>query len=97
MYSYMNENGTVTKKDAPTTIKEHTIYLNSYLELFEYEYLINPNYYTKDSLRKIRKFIMNIVHSDKKEISESDNETQSLNTIASEINNAIDFLISKLN
>lgn len=97
MYNYINEDGEVEKKDAPITIKEHTSYLNSYLELFEYEHLVNPNNYTKDSLRKIRKFIMNIVHNDKKDISESNNETQSLNAVASEINNAIDFLISKLN
>jgi len=97
MYSYINEDGEVIKKDTPKTVKEHTSYLNSYLELFEYEYLINPNYYTKDSLRKIRKFMMNIVHNDKKDTNESNNETQSINTIASEINNAIDFLISKLN
>ena len=97
MYSYINEDGEVIKKDAPKTTKEHTSYLNSYLELFEYEYLINPNYYTKDSLKKIRKFMMNIVHNDKKDIGESTNETQSINIIASEINNAIDFLISKLN
>ena len=97
MYSYINEDGEVIKKDAPITIKEHTIYLNSYLELFEYEYLINSNNCTKDSLRKIRKFMMNIVHNDKKDTGESNDETQSINTIASEINNAIDFLISRRN
>ena len=97
MYSYINEDGEVIKKEAPITIKEHTLYLNSYLELFEYEYLINSNYYTKDSLRKIRKFMLNIVHSDKQDTGESNDETKSINTIASEINNAIDFLISKLN
>jgi len=97
MYSYINEDGIITKKEAPTTIKEHTLYLNSYLELFEYEYLINPNNYSKDGLRQIRKFMMNIVHNDKKDIGEPTDETQSINTIASEINNAIDFLISELN
>ena len=77
-------------------VREKIEFINKYLDFFEYNDLLECATYNKQSLKNIRKFMMNIVHTDKKGISENQNETDAISDIAKEINTSIDYLLETL-
>lgn len=76
----------IHQNESTSDILSKIIFINNYLKKLQYDNLILDENYSLENLRKVKRVIMNIIHTDKKDKFESPKETKVLTELAKKIN-----------